>query len=467
MPSLNEFSNEFLSENDALDYIFQSFNRVSVHQRGLDEHTRDLTPTRVLLQREGLLINRREYALVTGSKGKGSVTALTANILKHLGHTVGMVTSPHLRSYRERIRVNGRAMPLADFLRILGDLAPSIDAVIATLADQAYLSPTGIFLAVALRWFDEQGVTVAVVEIGRGGRYDDNVLVPNTLAMFAPIVMEHMRFLGATVERIAWHKAGIIKPHSYAYSLPQMPSVLEVLRREAEGQDAQFEWIAPMDIGALKATNDAGLLMHLGRYGDIQLPFFGRYEIDNATLAVWGAGNIHARLNGVSHGSPDYIEGVRRGLETVIWHGRGQRIQTQPDVYIDGGINPLSVQNMVVSLKDRLKSPTIGVTAIPLERDFAGVLRALIPVCDTLIFTQTQRNVTLRYLAASEMLALGREIAAEVGKPALEIVYLPTVAEALDVAHQKAGTDGAIMMQLAIPAIGDALAYYGIDCEQI
>ncbi len=97
----------------------------------------------------------REYAVVTGSKGKGSTTVITAKLLQHLGHTVGMITSPHLASWRERIRVNGRAIPEADLLRILDDLAPEIDAIEATLSDEQYFSPQGIFLAIALRWFDE------------------------------------------------------------------------------------------------------------------------------------------------------------------------------------------------------------------------------------------------------------------------------------------------------------------------
>src|SRR5690606_21629813 len=109
--------------------------------------------------------------------------------------------------------------------------------------------PTAIFLAMALRWFDENDVDVAIVEVGRGGRFDDNALIPNMLSLFTPIVLEHTRYLGETLERIAWHKAGIIKPQSYAFSLPQAPEVMEVLRREAESRDAQFDWLAPMDIG--------------------------------------------------------------------------------------------------------------------------------------------------------------------------------------------------------------------------
>lgn len=168
----------FANEAEAVTYIFRSMRKLRGYERGPDELSRDVTPTRHLLTDAGLLtgridsaggVLRREYAVVTGSKGKGSTTAISAKLLQALGHTVGMITSPHLVTYRERIRVNGRAIPEADFLRILDDLAPMIDAIELSLGDQQYFSPQGIFLAIALRWFDQQQVTAAVLEVGRGG----------------------------------------------------------------------------------------------------------------------------------------------------------------------------------------------------------------------------------------------------------------------------------------------------------
>jgi dihydrofolate synthase/folylpolyglutamate synthase len=223
----------FITETDAVTYIFTSLAATNWRGRGLDEDTRDLAPTRELLALNGLPAKSREYAVVTGSKGKGSVTTLTARILREYGHTVGTITSPHLVSYRERIRINGRAIPLADFLRLVDDLKPSIDHTAGNLPQNRYLSPQGIFLAMALRWFDENGCDVAVIEVGRGGRFDDNALIPNHLGLFSPIVLEHARYLGATTERIAWHKAGILKPGGHGLSLPQAPNVRTVLEAEA------------------------------------------------------------------------------------------------------------------------------------------------------------------------------------------------------------------------------------------
>ncbi len=219
----------FTSMDAALEYIFKTRRRLDGAPRGLDEYTRDVTPTRSLLDRAQLLRHEREYIVVTGSRGKGSVTAIMAKLLAAQGHRVGTITSPHLVHWNERIRVDGHMIATADFLRILADLQPAIDGVVSDLADGAYLSPQGIFLAIALRYFDETGVDVAVLEVGRGGRFDDIAVVPNKLAVFAPIMLEHRSLLGDSLERIAWHKAGVIKPGGVGISLPQAPSALAQL----------------------------------------------------------------------------------------------------------------------------------------------------------------------------------------------------------------------------------------------
>ncbi|MCE2473023.1 MAG: hypothetical protein J4G18_14260, partial [Anaerolineae bacterium] len=131
----------------AISYIFRTRRRLDAAPRGLDEYTRDTTPTRSLLARAGLLQAARDYVVVTGSRGKGSVTAIMAKLLQTQGRRVGTVTSPHLVHWNERIRVDGRMIPTERFLGILNDLRPTIDATVESLDGAQYLSPQGIFLA--------------------------------------------------------------------------------------------------------------------------------------------------------------------------------------------------------------------------------------------------------------------------------------------------------------------------------
>lgn len=451
----------FQSEAEAITYIFRSLKRVGgLAGRGLDEQTRDISPTRRLLGMTGLLDSPREYAVITGSKGKGSTTAITAKLLQHLGHTVGMISSPHLISYRERIRVNGRAIPEADLCRILGDLEPHIDAVEAGLNAERYFSPQGIFLAVALRWFDEQGVSAAVLEVGRGGRYDDIAVVPNRLSLFTPIMLEHTSYLGPTLARIAWHKAGVMKPLSYAYSVPQASEVLDVLQAEANGLGAEFAWIAPMDMGQYLDTDADGVRFTLGRYGEVKVSLLGRYQVENATLAVQGAGNMHARLPGIPHGSGAYVEAIRAGLADVTWAGRLQKLQDQPAVYLDGAINTESAQLLLASLRGRMTDPVIAIVGVPDDKDYLGVYRELGMAAEALILTETKRNVTLHFPDPDTAVAAASRFNND-------SFFAPTLQAAVELAMRRAGRDGTIIIAGTQSIVADAVGMWGLSYETI
>lgn len=450
----------FTSEAEAVTYVFRSLRKLRDVVRGPDELTRDISPTRRLISDASLLDTQREYAVVTGSKGKGSTTLMTAKILQRLGHTVGMVTSPHLVTYRERIRINGRAIPEADFTRILSELSPFIDAIEEGLSERQYFSPQGIFLGIALRWFDEQEVNAAVLEVGRGGRFDDISVVPNRLSLFTPIMLEHPRQLGPTIERIAWHKAGIIKPHSYAYSVPQPTEVLDILQAEADARDAEFAWIMPADMGQFVHATRTGIHMRLTRYGEIDLPMLGRYQIDNATLAVQGAGNVHGRLPGISHGSPEYVEAVKAGLADAVWPGRLQKLQSAPDIYVDGAIHADSARSLVTSLEGRLHQPVISIVGVPDDKDYEGVFRALGPSSQTLIVTETARNISLHFLPPETALAAARLTNADVR-------YAPSLGAALDVALPLAGPEGTVLIAGTLSLVADAIERWGLSYEQI
>ena len=448
----------FSDEGEAITYIFRSIARLHNIERGPDEESRDTTPTKQLIQLADLLGQPREYAVVTGSKGKGSTTVIMAKLLQHLGHTVGMITSPHLVSWRERIRVNGESIPSADLIRILDDLAPYIDQIEATLTGKQYFSPQGIFLAIALRWFDEQGVDAAVLEVGRGGRYDDISVVPNRLSLFTPILLEHVKQLGRTIERIAWHKAGVIKPLSYAFSVPQAFEALQVIQAEADGVNAEFSWIAPQDMGEYVGDTSNGMRFTLGRYGELTLSLKGQYQIANATLAVQGAGNMHARLPGISHAAPEYVEAIRAGLADVKWYGRMQKLQDKPAIWVDGTTTVLAARSVLESIP--INPPLVTILGTPIDRDYEGVYRLFGEKSAALVLTETDINYNVRFPDKETALAAARKHNADVS-------YAPTLAGAVEIARQKAGLDGTIMLAVAQPLVGEAMQLWGYTLESI
>jgi dihydrofolate synthase/folylpolyglutamate synthase len=450
----------FSTEAEAITYIFRSMRRIGGAPHGPDELTRDVTPTRHLLAATGQPAQNRQYAVVTGSKGKGSTTFITARLLQALGHRVGMMSSPHLVSWRERIRVDGLAIPEADFLRILGGLAPEIDRIEAGLSGERYFSPQGLFLAVALRWFDEQVVTAAVLEVGRGGRFDDIAVVPNQLSLFTPIMLEHPDQLGPTVERIAWHKSGIIKPFSAAYSVPQIPAVLGILQTEAETQQASFSWVAGKDLGEYSGPAAGGQRVKLGRYGELTLSLLGRYQIVNASLAVIGAGNMHGRLGGVSHGSAAYVERIRAGLADLHWPGRCQQIDDQPLTFVDGAINADSARLLVESIRDQLRPPVVSILSVPADKDYPGVYAALGAVSQYVILTETTRNPGLRFPAVSDAVALA-------GQHCPDVRFQPTIGPAIEAAKQLTGPAGTLLIVGTQSIVAESLGLYGFSFEQL
>jgi len=448
------------SMDAAIHYIFKTRRRLDAAPRGLDEYTRDITLTRGLLERANLMNEARQYAVVTGSRGKGSVTAIMAKLLQSLGHCVGAITSPHLVHWNERIRVNGRMIPTADFLRILRGLQPMIDSVVAELAPGQYLSPQGIFLAVALRHFDERNVDAAVLEVGRGGRFDDVAVAPNKVSVFAPIMLEHTALLGEEIERIAWHKAGIIKDGGEAVTLPQDQSALGVIKAEAQLKRANLTCLAHSELARLVADKPGGQLINLPPYGELFLPLLGRYQIDNATLAIRAVEAFQRVLDAGAADPAATIDRIRRGLRGVKWLGRVQILGEEPLVFVDGAITIPSAESFIDSVRGRLRQPVIAIVGVPRDRDYAGVYRVMARVSRSLIITETDINPNTRFPAPQDATAAARAACANLS-------YTRDLPSALALARTRAGSSGTILLAGSLMLVGECMLIWDVDTTAI
>lgn len=162
----------------------------------------------------------------------------------------------------------------------------------------------------------------------------------------------------------------------------------------------------------------------------------------------------------IKHGTAEYIARIKQGLETVFWPGRCQKLQDAPAVYIDGAINPLSAKSFVDSVRDFLTQPVVAILAVPKDRDLAGVCKIFAQISDTIILTETERNIAIPFPNPDEALAVVRTYHQQV-------YYSPNVASAIDLAKQHATRDGTVLMSVAQPAIGDAMAYYNLTFDRI
>jgi dihydrofolate synthase/folylpolyglutamate synthase len=304
---------------------------------------------------------------VAGTNGKGSVCAMLDAILRASGRRTGLYTSPHLVSFRERIRVNGEKIPpqsVADGLKAIRDLAAGWDH-----------SPTffEIATALALRHFAHESCEIVVLETGMGGRLDaTNIVFPQT-SVITPVALDHTQWLGNTVEEVAAEKAGIIKPGVPVVSARQEPLVESVLIHHAEEAGAPVRFVeSPLE----RAT----------------IALRGTHQRHNAALAV-----AALEAAGLSVGE----NAIARGLADVSWPGRFQIFQDR--FVLDGSHNPHAARQLVKTWREVFGDDKIAVIFGALaDKDYRGILDALEPIVREFLFVpvHSQRSASPADIAA-------------------------------------------------------------------
>jgi dihydrofolate synthase / folylpolyglutamate synthase len=303
---------------------------------------------------------------VAGTNGKGSTCAMIDSIARACGRRSGLFTSPHLIDYRERIKVSGREIPEENCAAML--------TALRGICERMETHPTffEITLALAMRWFRECGCELIILETGMGGRLDATTAVPADVCVITPIGMDHMQWLGDTLEKIAAEKAGIFVMGKPAISAPQEAAAREVLEKAANETRAPIEFIEEPLLGY-----------------PLALP--GAHQQWNAALAVAA---LHAA------GIPLREESVRHGLTHLHWPGRFEEIQ--PDIILDGAHNPHAAATLARTWREQFgdRRAALVFSAVA-AKDIAGILEILAPLSERIFFcpVDTPRAVTPRELA--------------------------------------------------------------------
>lgn len=440
--------------NDSLKVVFDSYYRVKEQFHGYDSDLRDLTGIRRVFELAGIPLNGIPTITITGSKGKGSTSLLCSAFLEEMGYRVGLVTSPHLVEFRERIRINGAAIPESDFIARIMELETIVHSVDATL-EHGYLSPTGILLAAALNQFRRQGVDVLVLEAGRGGRFDDVSILQNQVSCLTPIMEEHLDKLGPTIQNVAWHKTGIIQPNTTVISAPQIPSVAAHIQQTVREQNARL-WMVGDQIGyAQNFTKPFHqdvhiLLAPLATDLHISLHNPAHYLGLNAAVALAA---VFALLN------PTPAQAAAIGSRTPSLHfaGRCDKVCDAPLVFIDGAINRPSATAFLDSVRPYLRPPVVLITALPEDKDFSGFLEVLMPVANaTILTTTTNQNLVF----TNAVYEKARQLSADA-------LSIPNVHMALPQAVAMAGTQGTILAVGTQSFVRDALIFWQQNVQSI
>jgi len=308
---------------------------------------------------------------VAGTNGKGSTCSMIDSVARAAGNRCGLFTSPHLIDFRERIRVSGNEIPEKECAAMLTELREICETL------DPHPTFFEITLALGMRWFRECECEIIVLETGMGGRLDATTAVPADVCAITPIGLDHMQWLGDTVEQIAVEKAGIMVEGKPVICAPQQPGVRKVLEKEANERRSPLTFI------------DAPLTGY-----PVALP--GPHQRWNAALALecLHTAGIHLDYGLVYH-----------GLSTVRWPGRFERLEhAGKEVILDGAHNPQGASVLAETwreeFRDRKASLVFSAVA---AKDVRGILELIAPLASVIHIcpVDTPRAVPAEELAAA------------------------------------------------------------------
>lgn len=353
-----------------------------------------LEPTRRIVDLLGNPQHSAPVIHLTGTNGKTSTARMIESLLRASGLRTGLLTSPHLERFTERICIDGEPIPDAQLEANWIDIKPFVELVDAELTQdgQQPLSFFEVLTALAFACFADAPVDVMVIEVGMGGEWDSTNVVESAVAVFSPVDLDHLGRIGNNLREIAETKAGIIKPSSIVVSAEQHPEVTRVLEDRAERQGNEL-YLAPSGFALEQAQLAVGgQLLTIrgiaGVYADLFLPLFGAHQAHNATLAVaaveafLGAGSVAL--------ATDIVE---EGLGAATSPGRLEIIGVSPSVVVDGAHNPHGVRALVSAIQDSFSFDELVVVAAVLgEKDAPGVFRELAALGAPVILTQSSSD---------------------------------------------------------------------------
>jgi dihydrofolate synthase/folylpolyglutamate synthase len=375
----------FATYQDAEDYLntFTDYERM---ERGVEypEDLFDLRRIERLLESvENPHVGLRGIHLA-GTKGKGSTALFAEAILRAHGLTTGLFTSPHLIEKEERIQVSGEALKPEEFLGWMNHLRPSLMCLKDTTMPPTFFD---IVTTVGFLQFRSRHVEAAVLEVGLGGRLDStNVFLPD-VCILTRLGLDHTEKLGDTLDRIAFEKAGIIKPSRPVVSLPQEPEARAVIEEKCLETGSSLYWLGEdirLETDPDTETAAFSVLTPRGRYPGLTLSVLGKHQRMNAAAAI-AAAEIFMRQ---WKGAPLDPDLVRAAVARTRLPGRIEVLSDEPLLVVDGAHNPVAVEVLLQTVREGLSYQDLHVLfASSKDKDVRAMLAMLAPSVQRWTFT--------------------------------------------------------------------------------
>lgn len=437
-PFAESFQGENIRENAALSGYQESID----YLYGLQKYgiKFGLNCTENILNRLGNPHQRLRCIHIGGTNGKGSTAAMLSSILREHGLRVGLYTSPHLVRFTERFRINDVEVSQKRILDVFAKVRRILD-------DQEPPTFFEVVTAMAFLYFMEEGVDWAIVEVGMGGRLDATNVITPKVSIVTNVSSDHQEFLGNTLGSIAREKAGIIKDRVPVVTGAQQAIVQGILKATCLRHHAELLCLG-RDFRVRR--NADGSFQYMGlkrRWPSLKMNLAGLHQFGNAALCL-AALEVLEREGDLSL-VPD---AVQKGLLHIHWPARLEVLQENPLIVLDGAHNPLGAESLREALKrcfpHRRLHLVLGIMA---DKDIQGIFRRLLPLAETVIFTQP------RYARAARAEDL-KNLALPYVK---EHYVIPDVASAIEKARELAGPEDMICITGSLYFAGEVKELFG------
>ena len=440
-----------LTYDQAIEYL-ESFINYEKLAAPYDPRKWKLERMERLLEAAGNPHDNLRCIHIAGTKGKGSTAAMIDSILREAGFKVGLYTSPHLISFRERIRMDGEMISEDQVRALMTQLKPHIDELAGQSDSLGHISFFDIYTTLGLLFFAQEEVDFAVLEVGLGGRLDATNVVQALVSVITQISYDHTLSLGDTIEEIAAEKAGIIKDGGRVITSPQLPEALEVIRNTCAEKKAQLFEVG-RDVRFEKEKRDSGEFsdsfsisgLH-GVYEGLRIPLAGHHQLINAATAV-GALEL-LRFH-------DFIilpTAIGAGLEAVKWPARVEVIQRNPTIILDVAHNAASAEALREAIESNFSyEKLIIVLGTSLNKDVKGMARHLCPIADEMILTKVDNPRAVE----------PEDIKAEIADICKDVMITHDTASALEKAESIAGPGDLICITGSVYLAGEVMQVLG------
>jgi len=409
----------------------------------------DLENITILADRLGRPQCAYPTAHIAGTNGKGSTAAFLESILRSAGFRTGLNTSPHLERINERVRINGQEISDHSFAETLTRIHDLIEELLADGKLRAHPTYFECVTAMAFESFARERVEFGVFEVGLGGRLDATNILHPVISIITRVDFDHENFLGHSLREIAAEKAGILKRAVPVVLAGQHPEAHEIIL--ARAKDLQCPVIEPASLFHVEEESLKGGLMRArvteaasGTVFDLAPSLPGRFQLQNALNALAAARFLQTRGFRISG------DAITQGIANTFWPGRLEKLQSHPDMYLDGAHNPSAARELAIFLEQNFAGRRIWLIFAALrDKAVDEVAGILFPRAEEVIFTAPR---TSRAISAAQL----AEIA---GHHAPHFSVIPDAERALDYALAKAAPEDGVFITGSLYLIGQ-LRYY-------